>query len=174
MGCRHSLVDSPSILPPQVQVPSTPSTLFSMCIVRNVYLSFELECEKDTNKQKEAGIGQLKILYQNLVHPDLVKPISHSCLPIPKRSLAFIYLLIRWYQTFVNKILEKILDLTSIEPTAKLTIENVIESDWILCHIVFLLMSHACGFSLLAFILFIKPREHSLLGEASLYSWSPV
>ena len=38
-----------------VRVPSTPSTLFS--IVQIVYLSFELECEKNENKQKEAGIG---------------------------------------------------------------------------------------------------------------------
>ena len=58
-GCHHSSVDlsSPSILPPQVRVPSTPSTLFSIYIVQIVYLSFELECEKYENKQKEAGIG---------------------------------------------------------------------------------------------------------------------
>ena len=55
-GCRHSSVDSsaPSILPPQVQVPSTPSMLFSIYIVQIVYLLFELECEKNENKQKEA------------------------------------------------------------------------------------------------------------------------
>ena len=58
-GCRSSSVDSsaPSILPPLVWVPSTPSTLFSIYIVQIVYLSFELECEKNKNKQKEAGIG---------------------------------------------------------------------------------------------------------------------
>ena len=48
---------APSILPPWVRVPSTPSTLFSIYIVQIVYLSFELECEKNENKQKEAGIG---------------------------------------------------------------------------------------------------------------------
>ena len=42
---------------PRVRVPSTPSTLFSIYIVQIVYLSFELECEKNENKQKEAGIG---------------------------------------------------------------------------------------------------------------------
>ena len=31
--------------------------LFSIYIVQIVYLSFELECEKNENKQKEAGIG---------------------------------------------------------------------------------------------------------------------
>ena len=58
-GCRHSSVDlsAPSILPPQVQVPSTPSMVFSIYIVQIVYLSFELECEKNENKQKVAGIS---------------------------------------------------------------------------------------------------------------------
>ena len=58
-GCRYSSVDSsaPFILPPQVWVPSKPSTLFSIYIVRIVYLSFKLECEKLENKQKEAGNG---------------------------------------------------------------------------------------------------------------------
>ena len=58
-GCRHSSVDSsaPSILLPRVRVPSTPSTLFSIYIVQIVNLSFELECEKNKNIQKEAGIG---------------------------------------------------------------------------------------------------------------------
>ena len=52
LGCHHSSVDScaPSILPPWVQVPSTPSMLFSIYIVQIVYLSFELECEKNENK----------------------------------------------------------------------------------------------------------------------------
>ena len=56
-----SSVDSsaPSILPPWVRVPSTPSMLFSIFIFQIVYLSFELECEKNENKQKEAGIGPL-------------------------------------------------------------------------------------------------------------------
>ena len=58
LGCRHSSVDSsaPSILLPRVQVPSTPSMLFSIYIIQIVYLSFELECKKNENKQKEAGI----------------------------------------------------------------------------------------------------------------------
>ena len=47
----------PSILPPQVGVPSTPFMLFSIYIVQIVYLTFELEFEKNENKQKEAGIG---------------------------------------------------------------------------------------------------------------------
>ena len=58
-GIHYSSVDSsaPSIMLPRVRVPSTPSTLFSIYIVQIVYLSFELECEKNKNKQKEAGIG---------------------------------------------------------------------------------------------------------------------
>ena len=53
-GSRHSLVDlsAPSIQLPRVRVPSTPSMLFQI-----VYLSFELECDKNKNKQKDAGIG---------------------------------------------------------------------------------------------------------------------
>ena len=47
----------PCILPPRVQVPSTPSTLFSIYIVQIVSFLFELECEMNENKQKEAGIG---------------------------------------------------------------------------------------------------------------------
>ena len=45
-GCRHSSVDSsvPTILPPWVQVPSTPCTLLFV-----LYLS----CEKNENKQKK-------------------------------------------------------------------------------------------------------------------------
>ena len=58
-GCHHSSVDSsvPSILPPQVWAPSTPTTLFSMYKAQIVCLSLELECEKNENEQKEAGIG---------------------------------------------------------------------------------------------------------------------
>ena len=44
---------APSILPPWVRVPSA----FSIYIVQIVYFSFELECESNENKQKEAGIG---------------------------------------------------------------------------------------------------------------------
>ena len=57
---HHSSVDSsvPYKLLPQVQVPNTPSMLFSIYIVQIVYSSFELECEKNENLQKEAGIGR--------------------------------------------------------------------------------------------------------------------
>ena len=53
---RHSSVDSSAllILLLRVQVPCTPSKLFS---ILKVYLSLELECEMKENKQKEAGIG---------------------------------------------------------------------------------------------------------------------
>ena len=54
-GCRHSSVESsaPTILPPRVRVPSMPSTLFHLFVL---YLS----CEKNENKQKEAGFGPFK------------------------------------------------------------------------------------------------------------------
>ena len=54
LGCCHSSVDSSAftILMPRVRDPSTPSTLFSF-IVFVLYLS----CEKNKNKQKEAGFG---------------------------------------------------------------------------------------------------------------------
>ena len=53
---RHSPVDSsaPSILPPQVRVPSTPSMLFSIYKVQTVSFSIEFECEKNENKQKRS------------------------------------------------------------------------------------------------------------------------
>ena len=55
--CCHSSLDSsvPTILLPQDRVPSTPSTLLSF-IVFMIYLS----CEKDENKQKEAGLAHFK------------------------------------------------------------------------------------------------------------------
>ena len=58
-GRRHSSVDlsMPSIQPPCIRVPSTPSMLFSIYIAQTVYLSIEFEYEKNENKQKEAGIG---------------------------------------------------------------------------------------------------------------------
>ena len=51
VGCRHSSVDSsvPSILPPWVRVPSTPSMLLWI-----------VSCGKYQNKQKEAAIGPFK------------------------------------------------------------------------------------------------------------------
>ena len=53
-GCRHSSFDwsAPTILPPRVQIPSTPSMLLSF-IVFVLYLL----CEKNKNKQKEARFG---------------------------------------------------------------------------------------------------------------------
>ena len=61
MGCCHSSVDlsAPFIVHPWVRVPSRPSTLFSIYIFQIVYLSFELDCEKNENKQKEAEVGPL-------------------------------------------------------------------------------------------------------------------
>ena len=46
---------TPSILPPRIRVPSTPSMLLSICFV---------SYRKDENKQKEAGIGTF---FKNLV-----------------------------------------------------------------------------------------------------------
>ena len=53
--CNNSSVDSsaPSILPPRVRVPSTPSMLSS------IYIWF-MSCRKFKNKEKEAGIGPFK------------------------------------------------------------------------------------------------------------------
>ena len=52
MGGRHSSVVSsaPTILRPQVRIPSTPSMLFQFVLLK-------LYRENDENKQKEAGIG---------------------------------------------------------------------------------------------------------------------
>ena len=64
-GCLHSSVDlsAPTILLPQIRVPSTPSTLFSF-IVFVQYLS----CEKNENKQKEAGFGPFKKINVTIKH----------------------------------------------------------------------------------------------------------
>ena len=53
MGCRHSSVDSSalSILPPQVRLPSTPSTLLSFIVKFVLFLS--LQCEKRTKVTKK-------------------------------------------------------------------------------------------------------------------------
>ena len=86
-GCRHSSVDSsaPSNLPPWVWVPSTPSMLFSIYNVQIVYLSFELECEKKENKQKEAGL-----CLSQLFAPFLTEfPTVTSTLTLPTHSLGF-------------------------------------------------------------------------------------
>ena len=52
---RHCSVDSsaPTILPPWVTVPSTPSMLLSYIVKFVLYLS----CEKNETKQQEAGFG---------------------------------------------------------------------------------------------------------------------
>ena len=64
--CRHSSVDS-SMLPSRVRVPSTPSTLLSFKVKFVLYLS----CERNENKQKEAGFGPFlrkRTSSQNGVH----------------------------------------------------------------------------------------------------------
>ena len=69
-GCRHSSVDSsaPSILPPRIRVPSTSSMLFSIYIIQILCLSFELECEKNENRQKRPRLAHfLKKYYTFLV-----------------------------------------------------------------------------------------------------------
>ena len=50
----HSSVDSitPTILPPWVRVPSTPSMLLTVIV-----FVLCLSCETNKNKQKEAGFG---------------------------------------------------------------------------------------------------------------------
>ena len=68
-GCHHCSVDLsvPSILPPWVWVPSTPSTLLSIYI-------WIVSCGKDENKQKEAHFfkkclhSQLKFTTQHFSH----------------------------------------------------------------------------------------------------------
>ena len=48
----------PSILPSLVRVPSTPFMLLPFLVKFVLYLS--LHCEKNENKQKEAGFGPFK------------------------------------------------------------------------------------------------------------------
>ena len=57
LGCCHSSVDSsaPTILPPQVRVPSTPSMLFHL-----QYLCYICNVKRTKIKQKQAGFGPLK------------------------------------------------------------------------------------------------------------------
>ena len=53
---QYSVVSSaPTILPPRVWVPSTPSTLLSFAV-----FVLYLPCEKEENKQEEAGFGPFK------------------------------------------------------------------------------------------------------------------
>ena len=58
LGCRHSSVDSsaPTILPHQVQVPSTPSMLLSL-IVKFV---LSLSCEKNEINKKRPDLTHLR------------------------------------------------------------------------------------------------------------------
>ena len=67
LECRHSSVDSsaPTILSPRVRVPSTLSMLLSFIVKFVLYLS----CEKNENKQKDAGFGPyfLKTFFTKLV-----------------------------------------------------------------------------------------------------------
>ena len=73
-GCRHSLVDlsAPSILLPQVQLPSTPSILLSFIIIFVLYLSLQCETRTKINK-KRLGLGHFfyKRIDQILQHPFL-------------------------------------------------------------------------------------------------------
>ena len=57
-GCCHSSVDSsaPTILPPQVRVQTTLLSFKAFVLYQS--------CEKDKNKQKEAGFGQFKKVYK--------------------------------------------------------------------------------------------------------------
>ena len=72
-GCRHSLVDlsATSILPPQVQLPSTPSMLLSFIIIFVLYLS--LQCETRTKINKRGWVWAIfyKRIDQILQHPFL-------------------------------------------------------------------------------------------------------
>ena len=57
MGCSHSSVDSsaPTLLPPQVRVSRTPTTLLSLIVKFLLYFT----SEKNKNKQKVAGVGSI-------------------------------------------------------------------------------------------------------------------
>ena len=57
LGCNHSSVDSsaPTILPPSVWVPSTPSMLLSFMVKFVLYLS----CEKNEINKKRPGLARL-------------------------------------------------------------------------------------------------------------------
>ena len=76
-GCHHSSVDSsaPSILPPPVQLPSTPSMLFSFIVKFVLYLS--MQCEKRTKiNKKEAGFGPIKKRLQMMMAWIILKIFS--------------------------------------------------------------------------------------------------
>ena len=100
LGCRYSSLDSsaPSIMPPRVRVPC----FLSIYIVQIVYLSFELECEKNENKQKEAGIG-----------PFFKKGTMHILYNIPitaSRFCAKVTCYVSSNSTWIEKFEVKILD----------------------------------------------------------------
>ena len=90
LGCCHSSVDSsmPTTLPPQVRVPSTPSTLLSFTVNFALYLS----CEKNENKQKEAGFGPFK----NIIK---LNSVTHSL-----RQQTSLRIIVRKYKQPIVKI----------------------------------------------------------------------
>ena len=57
------------ILLPRVRVPSTPSTLFSIYIVRTVHLSIEFEYEKHENKKRDRDWPILKKILEEAKDP---------------------------------------------------------------------------------------------------------
>ena len=81
LGCRHSSVEScaPSILPPQGSSPKHTIYAFSIDIVQIVYLSFELECEKNENKQNKAGIGPFLKKIEKLLELLLLDFLFYLC-----------------------------------------------------------------------------------------------
>ena len=65
-------LSAPTVLLPQVQVPSTPSTFFAF-----VVFVLYLVCEKNKNKQKEAVFGPFFKTYARL-------PLNESCVEAKK------------------------------------------------------------------------------------------
>ena len=78
MGCRCSSVDSsaPTILPPRVRVPSTPSTLFIVKICTMLSLCWE----RTKINKKEAGFGPffLKKSYDRRAFITLATACNHT------------------------------------------------------------------------------------------------
>ena len=59
-------LSAPTILRPQVRIPSTPSMLLSFIVVY-------LLCEKNENKQKEAGFGPFFLKSEVVLVANLIK-----------------------------------------------------------------------------------------------------
>ena len=100
MVCRHSSVDSsaPTIQSPRVQVPSMPSMLLSFIVKFVLYLL----CEKNRNKQKEAGFGpflkqSIMILMLQTVWQFLSMPSAQSTLNFYDRLPAVWNVFINFY-----------------------------------------------------------------------------